>query len=543
MSESSDDSNPLESAKSSRYRTRIGPKKAARIAAGEVRQKSTYKSKPKTGIKKVSAEKQVRKEKPAAPGMASRKLALETLIKIEKDGAYANLALNAGFEKQEFSEQDRAFVTALVQGVMRNRSFIDQQIQTVSKEPLAKMQPLLRNLLRLAVFQLDNLSETPEHAVLDTSNRLARALGHEGLVRYTNGVLRTYLRKKQKGESDKSGSESVEQSEDPASLSIRYSLPVWLIEKWNVYYGKEETRALLEWTKKEPGFTVRVSEVNVEPQTMLDIMNKNNFAARAGHLVPSCLVFEGADGGKSFRGSPAKLPGFEDGFFVVQDEAAAFVSLVVAPQKGETIVDLCAAPGGKTVHLSEMLENTGRVVAVDKHESRLKLVKDAQLKQGLENLETVAADGREFQLNRLADRVLVDAPCSGTGVINRRTDIRTNRDQKDIQELTALQKDLLANAATLVKPGGVLVYSTCSLEPEENIQVIEWFLKENPQFKGSSLLPFLSQEIQDEWFSAANEETLPQVSTKVAAEKGYMQLIPTRHGVAGFFICRLERDK
>ncbi len=415
-----------------RTRSRIGPKKAARIAAGDVRNKSTYKSKPKPDKKKGSNEQVSRKNTPPAQGIASRKLALETLIKIEKDGAYANLALNAGFEKQSFSEQDRAFVTALVQGVLRNQSLIDQEIQTLSKEPLAKMPPLLRNLLRLAVFQLDNLSETPEHAVLDTSNRLARALGHEGLVRYTNGVLRSYLRKKQKRAADTSGIEAEVQADDPLSLSIRYSLPQWLIEKWSSYYGNAETHALLEWTKREPGFTVRVSEVNVEPQTMLDIMNKNGFAARQGHLVSSCLVFEGPQGGKSFRGSPAKLPGFEDGFFVVQDEAAAFVSLVVAPEKGETIVDLCAAPGGKTIHMAEMLENTGRVVAVDKHESRLKLVKDARLKQGLKNLETVAADGREFELNRLADRVLLDAPCSGTGVINRRTDIRTNIDQTDI---------------------------------------------------------------------------------------------------------------
>ncbi|MCC7528604.1 MAG: 16S rRNA (cytosine(967)-C(5))-methyltransferase RsmB [Candidatus Melainabacteria bacterium] len=539
MADSSDDSSK---GKSSRARSRVGPKKAARIAAGEVRKKSTYESKPKSGNEQERVR-QNKREAPPAPGMASRKLALETLIKIETDGAYANLVLNAGFEKQNFSEQDRAFVTALVQGVMRNQSFIDQRIQTVSKESLVKMPPLLRNLLRLAVFQLDNLSETPEHAVLDTSNRLARSLGHEGLVRYTNGVLRSYLRKKQKSEADPPFFESTVQTDDLSSLSIRYSLPVWLIEKWNNYYGKEESRALLEWAKKEPGFTVRVSEVNVKPQTMLDIMNKNGFAARPGYLVPSCLVFEGQGGGKSFRGSPAKLPGFEDGFFVVQDEAAAFVSLVVSPERGETIVDLCAAPGGKSVHLAEILENTGRVVAVDKHESRLKLVKEARLKQGLKNLETVAADGREFQLNRLCDRVLVDAPCSGTGVINRRTDIRTNREQADIQELTGLQKDLITNAGRLVKPGGVLVYSTCSLEPEENIQVIEWFLEGNPHFKGSSLLPFLSKEIQEDWFSITNEATLPPVSTRAAAEKGYMQLIPTKHGVAGFFVCRLKRDE
>lgn len=582
-SESSEDSSASrDSLKSSGSRSRIGPKKAARIAAGEDRKKGSGKAAGKatgeatskasgaasgkaSGLDPVNESGetpflQSRSERGSsggakAPranegntlrdsqGMASRKLALETLIKIEKDGAYANLALSAGFERQQLSEKDRAFVTAIVQGVMRNQNLIDQKIQTVSKEPLSKMPPLLRNLLRMAFFQLEYLSETPQHAVLDTSNKLARALGHEGLVRYTNGVLRGYLRKKEKSEPDKSLPPFSESESSPSdALSVKYSLPAWLIEKWIEFYGIVETLALLDWSQKEPGLTVRISEVSVEPQTMLDIMNKKGFAARVGRLVPACLIFEGKDGGKSFRGSPQKLPGFDEGFFVVQDEAAAFVSLVVAPEKGETIVDLCAAPGGKAVHLAEMLDNTGRVIAVDKHESRLKLVKDARLKLGLKNLETVSADGRNFSLKKPADRVLLDAPCSGTGVINRRTDIRTNRKKEDIDELNSLQKELLANAAKLVKPGGVIVYSTCSLEPEENIQVIEWFLREHPEFHGSSLLPFLSPEIQDSWFSSENEASLPNVSKRAAAENGYIQLIPTRHAVAGFFVCRLQRQ-
>lgn len=313
--DSEDSSNSQDSSKASRSRSRIGPKKAARIAAGEDLRKGGKKEGAKDGqlggkkasqkefsSKGGSAQKrgQTGKSEANAQGMASRKLALETLIKIEKDGAYANLALSAGFERQQLSEKDRAFVTALVQGVLRNQNLLDQKIQTVSKEPLGKMPPLLRNLLRMAIFQLENFSETPQHAILDTSNKLARALGHEGLVRYTNGVLRGYLRR-----IEKNTEETV--ANDAQSLSIKYSLPVWLIEKWIDFYGPKEAQALLDWSQREPGLTVRVSDVNVEPKTMLDIMNKNGFAAREGDLVPSCLIFEGKEGGKSFSGSPQKL--------------------------------------------------------------------------------------------------------------------------------------------------------------------------------------------------------------------------------------------
>lgn len=481
--------------------------------------------------------------KTADQGMASRKLALEILIKIEKDSAYANLALSAGFErKKNLNERDRAFVTAIVQGVVRNLGLLDHQVSSVSKEPLQKMPAVLRNILRMAIYQLDHMSETPQRAVLDTSAKLARSLGHEGMVRFTNGVLRGYCRKKE------AGGTTVDDATDTASLSTKYSLPVWLIDKWKQNYGESETLALLAWSKKTPGLTIRVSELGVEPPAMLDILNRNGFAAQHGKLVPACLIFNSAEnneGGKSFRGSPNKLPGYDDGLFVVQDEAAAFVSTVLGVEKGETIVDLCAAPGGKAVHIAELLENTGQVIAVDKSTSRLKLVNEARIRLSLTNVQIVAADGREFvqgSQKKLADRVLLDAPCSGTGVINRRTDISLNRESSDIEKLTELQKQLISNAGKLVKAGGVLVYSTCSIEPEENLSVIEWFLERNPNFKGSSLLPFISDEVKSKWFSPEIEATLPEVSRQASAEKGYLQLLPTRHDVSGFFVCRMVKD-
>jgi 16S rRNA (cytosine967-C5)-methyltransferase len=476
-------------------------------------------------------------KKESGQGVPARRIAVETLVSIEKDGAYSTIALNVAFKRKQLSERDRAFVTALVQGVVRHRLELDEKIGSRSKQSLDKMPSTLKNILRIALFQLEQMQDIPASAVVNTSADLARALGHPGHARFVNGLLRTYLREKPEMESSVQFDAEVSAAPaDPSSLSVRYSMPQWLVDRWISTYGQEETIKLLQFAQTRPELAVRVMESAITTDGLEEILRANNIECHRGKLVNTCIILD-----STRHLSPEKLPGFSQGWFTVQDEAAAFVSLVVDPKPGDLIVDLCAAPGGKSLHLAELMENTGRVVAVDKHASRLNLLKQNRNRLGLTNIEIFAEDGRQFKLaGAAADRVLLDAPCTGTGVINRRSDLRFRREPLDIVALTELQHELLANAATLVKPGGILVYSTCSIEPEENFDNIRWFLREFPEFEGDDLSSYVPASLKAELESCW---TGPACKTESEMTVPYMlQLMPSRHEVSGFFVARLRKQ-
>jgi len=456
-------------------------------------------------------------------GIASRRLALEVLIQVEKEGAYANLALANAFKRKTIKERDRAFATALVQGVLRHRSAIDDCLAKISREPLAKMPPTLRNVLRLGIYQLEYMPDIPAPAVLDTSNNLARATGHAGHAKYANAVLRAHLSRQG------SLAETVIDIKDARQLATLHSLPNWLVERWLERWGPEETQLLLKHTQMIPDLVVRTCELAVTPEALKSVFDSSGIKSRVGRLVSSCLIIE--DRGR-FKGPVNKLPGYDDGFFSVQDEAAAFVSKVVDPAPGEFVVDLCAAPGGKTIHMAELMQNKGRVIAADSHAGRLALVRSSRQRLGLTNVEIVVADGRSLSLDQPADKVLLDVPCTGTGVINRRSDLRHHRQQPDLAALVTLQRELLAHGATLVKPGGTLVYATCSMEPEENDVNIRWFLQEHRQFVCDSLERHVPAELARDW-------SIKDPDLNLAS--GSLQLLPSRHDLSGFYVCKMRR--
>jgi len=511
-------------------------------------------------------------------GLPSRKLALEILIKVDKNKSYSNLALNAAFQRKVLSERDRAFVTALVQGVMRNRLHLDDEISKISKLPLPKLALSVLNNLRLAIFQLEQMSDIPQSAVLNVSNELAKVTGHKGHASFVNGILRNYIRaqadrgdhSESSGGTDDSGSASTASSDStggsdssggsnsttagstngttdsdstvagartvarmgPAVASKDYSVPDWLADRWLKNFGAHEAQQLLKYAVSTPKVIVRTCESAITPQGLQDIFAAKGIKCLRGKLVDACLIIE------KMKGPTEKLPGYADGLFIVQDESSAFASLVVAPEKGDQIIDLCAAPGGKALHMAELLENTGRVLAVDKSATRLNLIKKNRIRLGLKNLETAVADGREYVANVAADRVLIDAPCTGTGVINRRADLRYRKESDDIESLVELQRELLSNGAKLLKAGGILVYSTCSLEPEENFDNIRWFLNEFADFEGDDFSYLVPEEIR------AQCEPTSGPLCKTAAEMNrlcMLQLMPTRHGVSGFFVAKLRK--
>lgn len=597
-------------------------------------------------------------------GLPARRLAVETLISIERDGAYATIALSSAFKRKQLSDRDRAFVTALVQGVVRHRIELDDKISRFSKQPFEKTPVTLRNVLRLGVFQLDHMEDIPISAVVDTSTQLAKVLGHQGQAKFANGLLRNYVRSKsdqsQRGAvagntyraglttnsggasstagetvgeksgapcsgtvaegsgatssgtigetsngaksgnvcetsdasdpgrtggmssdtgtsgvmssanadgsataqpADATGVETAKAAGDvsgatrrgakvngvsnknlvvesdttsgAAKLSVKYSVPEWLVQRWLNNYGYEETVKLLAYAQSTPDLIVRSCEIAITPEGLATIFDNAGIRYRKGNLVESCLIIEPGQ-----HVSPEKLPGYPEGMFSVQDEAAAFVSLVVAPKPGEFVVDLCAAPGGKSLHMAELMENTGRVLAIDKHANRLNLLKTNRSRLGLTNIEILASDGRTVTLDKPADRVLLDAPCTGTGVINRRSDLRYRRDAVDLTALSEIQQELLANAAKLLKPGGILVYSTCSIEPEENFDNIRRFMREH-DFDGEDLSQFLPVSMREELQSCWGG---PACKTEAEMTTPYMiQLLPSRHHVSGFFICRMRK--
>lgn len=448
----------------------------------------------------------------AVKGVVARQLAVEVLVKVETEKVFAKPALNAAFEKKQMSERDRAFATALVQGVLRHRDELDNIVKKLSSQPMAKMPAKLKNNLRVALYQLRYMDDIPSSAVLNTATEIGKTTGHAGIGKFVSGVLRAYLR------------EADNVPAEPAELSERYSLPKWLIDRWRARYGEEETNALLEYSQSIPQLTVRACESGITPEALQNIFTSHGITSHRGELVDACLIID--DRGK-YKGPIEKLPGYADGLFIVQDEAAAFVSKVVDAKPGEAIVDLCAAPGGKTINIAEAMENKGRVIAVDTQAGRLELLKRTRQRVGLTNIEVFAADGTTFEVERKVDRVLLDAPCTGTGVINRRSDLRFQRKEPDIAALVELQRKLMSNAARMLKDEGVLVYATCSLEPAENEDNLQWFLAEHPEFKPVSIAEYVPEKILN--------------LDREAFERGWIQLRPTKHGVSGFFVAKLVK--
>lgn len=447
-------------------------------------------------------------------GLASRKIAVEVLMKVEIEGAFANLALQAAFKQHSLSERDRAFVTALVQGTTRNIVELDRKIEEHSTRKLSKMTPALRAVLRCAFFQLIYMDDIPVSAVVNTAVQIARKTGHEGSARFTNGVLRSFKSK--------------------AESKTEHSVPDWMVERWKKNFGDEETDALLKYSKEIPVLTLRTNESAITPEGLLRIFTDKGMKVEQGKLVPACLniVDRGPIGGPV-----SKLPGYTEGLFSVQDEASAFVAIVVSPTPGQLVLDLCSAPGGKSLHMAEMMENKGRIVAADVNQKRLNLIAPERRRLGLTNIETVQADGRYYLPGIVFDSILIDAPCTGTGVINRRSDLSQRRKKEDLDELIGIQRELLSHASRLLKPGGVLVYSTCSMEPEENKEQVQEFLRTHHEFRSEPLWDYLNSEVVSQWRSEIHwQETSEQI------EAGILQLLPSRHSTSGFFISRLRRD-
>ena len=392
---------------------------------------------------------------------------------------------------EHLADIDRGLVKTLVYGVLRQKEYLDHIIRSFSKHPLAKMKPRTLMTLRTGVYQLLFLSRIPESAAVNATVNTLKAAGQPAwLIGFANGILRAVAR-----------SRSTLPTAEQAALAEPPILnhPAWLIERWQAQFGTEKARAICRCNNTEPPLTLRVNTRRTSRSALKDLMAKTGIVAQKGWYSPLSLLVE------SFPGGVASLPGYDLGHFQVQDEAAQLASLLVGPLPSRCrILDGCAGLGGKSSHLAEMLPPDGSVVAVEPDSRRYRLLRENLQRLGHNGqVVPVRTDLRSYASTRPQpfDVILIDAPCSGTGVIRRQPDIRWNRRPEDLAPYQQTQLYLLEIAASLLKPGGVLLYATCSLEPEENQEVIRLFSGRYPHFvveNATALLPDTARRLVDE---------------------------------------------
>lgn len=393
--------------------------------------------------------------------MNIREAALKALYDIEYNGSYSNMAVKNTLGGRDISKQDKALFTALVYGVTDKRLTLDYYISRLSKIKLKKISKYILLILRMGIYQIVFMDKIPVSAAVNESVKLAKRYGHGASAGFVNGVLRS------------AASKTVDYPEEKNEyLSVKYSFPLWLCDRWIDEFGFEFTESMMQAFEENKHITLRANSL------------KTTASELAGMLVKLGITAEVKDGAVVTGGFDIENNSlYKDGFFTVQDTAAMQAAKVLAPQSGEFIIDMCAAPGGKTTHIAELMKNSGKILAFDIHAHKTELIKKNAARLGIDIIEVHEKDASVFDksLENTADRVLCDVPCSGLGVIGRKPDIKRCEDRSG--KITALQTKILENGAKYLKDSGVLVYSTCTVEKCENEEVINKFMKNNGGFE------------------------------------------------------------
>lgn len=441
-----------------------------------------------------------------------REIALKTIYEINEKGAYSNIALSKQLESNTLKDVDRAFVTDLVYGTIKWKLTIDYIISKFSSTKLKKISPWILNLLRLGVYQILYMDRIPESAACNESVKLSKKYGHAASSGFVNGVLRNIARKKD------SISYPDKQKDPVLYLSVRYSHPDWLVNEWINNFGVEFTESLLISNNEVPDFTIRVNTLKTTKEELISNFRKSGLEASEGRAVDEALVLKNP-------GSFLKLDVYKAGHFQVQDESSMLSSKILDPKPGELVIDVCSAPGGKTTHMAQLMNNKGSIIARDIHEHKINLIDEASERLGISIVKAQVYDALmvDESLVEKADRVLVDAPCTGYGIIRKKPDIKWSRTMSDLKEITELQLKILSAASKYVKPGGFIVYSTCTIGKEENRDLVERFLTDNKEFDFYGFT-----------------ELLPEVLREYSGN-GYIEIYPNINKIDGFFIAKMRK--
>jgi len=444
----------------------------------------------------------------------ARQLAVRILTRIEKEGAYANLLLRIYLAELD-DGRERNLATALVNGVLKNKLLLDYVLRRQLTKPMSALPFEVRQVLRTAALQILYMDKIPAPVAINEAVNTVK-YSHKSYAALVNKVLR------QTAETGWNFAWPDKNREPLRYLTVKYSHPEWLVRRWLKRFGLEETEELLKANNNPSATCIRVNTLKTTVAELTQKLEVRGIKTVKSTKLPTALFIED-------YGALESLDLFREGYFTVQDESSQLAAYLLNPQAGERVLDVCSAPGGKTTYLAQLMNNYGEIVAVDIYPQKLELVNQLARRLGISIIRTVLSDARQLeQIQGQFAKVLVDAPCSGLGVLRRRADLRWQKREDEIQKLPELQLAILLSAAEKVAPGGEIVYSTCTTEPEENFEVVKAFRKERPDFSAVDLIEALP-------FTVTAEKDLRQL------KKGVWQILPHLHEMDGFFIAKMKR--
>ena len=443
----------------------------------------------------------------------ARELILKILVAILDNGAYSNIELNRCFMANELRQCDVAFITEMVYGILKYKLRIDYVISSFSRVKLKKMSCWIINILRMGVYQMMFMDRVPVSAAVNESVKLAKKYGHAYSVKFVNGVLRSISRDKDKVKYTSCDKDKLKY------LSVWYSYPMWIVKRCVDDFGYDFTKSFLESSNKKPKFCIRVNTTRISVEELMDLFNKNGIGAVRSSISEYGLVLD-----KAYDIVNSDF--YKKGYFTIQDESSMLVASVVNPECEDVVVDVCAAPGGKTTHMAQLMNNSGLVYAQDLYKHKVQLIDDMANRLGLCNIRSCVFDSTTVrsELIGCADKVLADVPCTGLGIMRRKPDIRWRKESGDVENIAKLQYKILDIASKYLKEGGVLVYSTCTITRDENLGVIRRFIQEHSNFVMEDITNLIPDFIRSD-----------------TSSKGYIELYPNVQGTDGFFISKMRK--
>lgn len=440
--------------------------------------------------------------------MKARELALKVLLDIEENNNYSNIAINKHFKNVNLNNQDRGLATELIYGVVENKYYLDYIIDKLSKIKCKKMNIYVKILLRMGIYQILLLNSISDYAAVNETVSLVKKYDKRSSG-FVNAILRNVIRQK-----DTIG--EVDLKDDKIMyLATRYSYKPWMIKNWINNFSEEFTEDLLEANSEKPSVYLRTNTLKISRDSLIEKLKSEGINCSIVPTIDEAIRVENL---KNIENNQL----FKDGLFTIQDISSMMVGKVMNPKENSLVLDVCSAPGGKTTHLATLMNNTGKVVSRDIFDHKLKLIQSTVDRLGLTNVEVQSFDASVLDKESIDkfDYVLADVPCSGLGIIRRKPEIKY-KEKAELKDLPKIQKDILKNASKYVKVGGTLIYSTCTIQDNENIEVIKDFLDNNNNFK---LVPINEVKVDLD-----NQDN------------GYLKIYPNIHDIDGFFIAKLER--